>query len=189
MGIAAVRFKRDNPCAVRRESGCMDGVGMDTEEFWEFALVRYARPGVAQCCVALQDAHDANVMLLLYCAWRAQGGECVRGATLRQAMARLEPLDRHLLRPLRAARRAIRRAADALDSPALAFGADRLMQAELAAERRQARQLANGASPLRAGPARACAAQSLTACLQACGTTPAQARLEGARLATLVFDC
>ena len=122
---------------------------MGTEEFWEFALARYARPGVAQCCVALQDEHGANVMLLLYCAWRAQGGECVRGAALRQAMARLEPLDRHLVRPLRAARRAIRRAADALGSPALGVGADRLMQAELAAERRQAGLLADGASPLR----------------------------------------
>ena len=189
MGIAAVRFKRDNPYAVRRESGCMHGGIMDTEEFWEFALLRYARPGVAQCCVALQDAHGANVMLLLYCAWRAQGGECVRDAALRQAMARLEPLDRHLLRPLRAARRAIRRAADALDSPALGVSADRLMQAELAAERHQARLLANGASPLRAGPARACAAQSLAACLEGCGTGPAQARMEGARLAALVFDC
>ncbi len=189
MGIGAVRFKRDNPYAVRRESGCMHGGIMDTEEFWEFALLRYARPGVAQCCVALQDAHGANVMLLLYCAWRAQGGECVRDAALRQATARLEPLDRHLVRPLRAARRAIRRAADALDSPALAVGADRLMQAELAAERRQARLLADGASSLRAGPARACAAQSLAACLEGCGTAPAQARMEGARLAALVFDC
>ena len=176
MGIGAVRFKRDNPYAVRRESGCMHGGIMDTEEFWEFALLRYARPGVAQCCVALQDAHGANVMLLLYCAWRAQGGECVRDAALRQATARLEPLDRHLVRPLRAARRAIRRA-------------DRLMQAELAAERRQARLLADGASSLRAGPARACAAQSLAACLEGCGTGPAQARMEGARLAALVFDC
>ena len=76
---------------------------MGTEEFWEFALARYARPGVAQCCVALQDEHGANVMLLLYCAWRAQGGECVRGAALRRAMARLEPLDGHLV--LRCVRR------------------------------------------------------------------------------------
>lgn len=159
------------------------------EEFWEFALGSYARPGVAPCCVALQDQHGANVMLLLYCAWRAQGGECVRGAALRQAMARLEPLDCHLLRPLRAARRATRRAAEALDSPSLAVGADRLMRAELAAERCQARLLADGASSRGAGPARACAGQSLAACLEACGTAPAQARIEGARLAALVFDC
>jgi uncharacterized protein (TIGR02444 family) len=78
MGIAVTRFKRDTACAVRRESVCMDGGIMGTEEFWEFALARYARPGVAQCCVALQDEHGANVMLLLYCAWRAQGGDCVR---------------------------------------------------------------------------------------------------------------
>jgi uncharacterized protein (TIGR02444 family) len=192
MGIAAARFKRDAACAGRRESGWLDGEIVGMEEFWEFALGCYARPGVAPCCVALQDEHGANVMLLLYCAWRAQCGVCVRGASLRRAMARLEPLDGHLVRPLRAARRATRRAADALGSPSLAAGADRLMKAELAAERCQARLLVAGA-PSRpaaqvAGPARACAAQSLAACLVACGAPPAQARIEAARLAALVFD-
>ena len=163
------------------------------QEFWEFALRRYARPGVASCCVALQDACGANVMLLLYCCWRAAGGECVRGAALREAMARVESLDRHLLRPLRAARRATRRAADALGSPVLSAAADRLVQAELATEQCQASLLAQGAqsppAPHGAGPARACAARSLAACLEASGAPPAEARIEGLRLATLVFDC
>ena len=190
--MAAAHFKRDTACAGRRESACLDREIMRVEEFWEFACGRYARPGVAPCCVALQDAHGANVMLLLYCCWRAACGECVRGAALRQAEARVGVIDRHLLRPLRAARRAARRASDALGSAALAAGADRLMQAELAAERCQARLLVAGA-PSRpaaqgAGPARACAAQSLAACLVACGTPPAQARIEAARLAALVFD-
>ena len=163
------------------------------QEFWEFACGRYARPGVAPCCVALQDEHGVNVMLLLYCCWRAAGGERVRGAALHRAMARVEPLDRHLLRPLRAARRTTRRAADALGSPALGAGADRLMQAELAAERCQATLLAATAlprhAPQGAGSARACAADSLTACLAACGVAPARARIEGVRLAALVLDC
>ena len=107
-------------------------------------------------------------------------------------MARVELIDRHLLRPLRAARRAARRAADALGSPALAAGADRLMQAELAAERCQATLLADTAppqpAPQGAGAALAYAAESLAACLEACGAAPAQARNEGLRLATLVFD-
>ena len=62
------------------------------------------------------------------------------------------------------------------------------MQAEFAAERRQAGLLADGTSSLRAGPARACAAHWLAACLEGCGTAPAQAGIEGARLAALVFD-
>lgn len=190
--MAAALFKRDSACAGRRESACLDREILRVQEFWEFACGRYARPGVASCCVALQDAHGANVMLLLYCCWRAAGGECVRGAALRQAMARVELIDRHLLRPLRAARRAARRAADALGSPALAAGADRLMQAELAAERREAALLADTAppqpAPQGAGAAPAYAAESLAACLEACGAAPAQARNEGQRLATLVFD-
>ena len=158
--------------------------------FWEFALERYARPGVAPCCVTLQDELGANVMLLLYCCWRAAHGERVCGAALREAMARVETLDRHLLRPLRAARRATRRAADALGSPAFAAGAGRLLQAELAAERLQASLLAHGASPgcapRDAGAARARAADSLRACLEACGAGSARAGAEALRLAGLV---
>jgi uncharacterized protein (TIGR02444 family) len=191
--MATALFKRDTACAGRRESGCLDREILRVEEFWRFARARYARPGVAPCCVALQDEHGANVMLLLYCCWRAAGGECVRGAALRQATARVELLDRHLLRPLRAARRATRRAADALGSPALAGGADRLMQAELAAEQCQATLLAATAPPWHApqgaASARACAADSLTACLAACGVASVLARIEGVRLADLVLDC
>ncbi|MBP6382046.1 MAG: TIGR02444 family protein [Pseudomonadales bacterium] len=163
------------------------------QEFWGFAGRCYARPGVAPCCVALQDEHGVNVMLLLYICWRAAGGECVRGAALHRAMARLELIERHLLRPLRAARRATRRAAEALGSPALGAGADRLVHAELAAERCQAALLAApapaGRAPHGAGSARACATESLTACLVACGVAPARARIEGVRLAALALDC
>ena len=163
------------------------------QEFWGFAGRCYARPGVAPCCVALQDEHGVNVMLLLYICWRAAGGECVRGAALHRAMARLELIERHLLRPLRAARRATRRASEALGSPALGACADRLVHAELAAERCQAALLAApapaGRAPHGAGSARACATESLTACLVACGVAPARARIEGVRLAALALDC
>lgn len=36
-----------------------------TEQFWQFSEQHYARPGVAQACLELQDKHGANVNLLL----------------------------------------------------------------------------------------------------------------------------
>jgi uncharacterized protein (TIGR02444 family) len=39
--------------------------------FWEWALDAYARPGVAEACLELQDVHGQNVPLLLWAAWAA----------------------------------------------------------------------------------------------------------------------
>ncbi len=37
----------------------------DAEQLWQFSEQHYARPGVAQACLQLQDEHGANVNLLL----------------------------------------------------------------------------------------------------------------------------
>ncbi len=36
---------------------------------WDFATERYALPGVAERCLRLQDEHDFDVNLLLFCCW------------------------------------------------------------------------------------------------------------------------
>ncbi|WP_298715969.1 TIGR02444 family protein [uncultured Oceanisphaera sp.] len=37
----------------------------DADQLWQFSEQHYARPGVAQACLQLQDEHGANVNLLL----------------------------------------------------------------------------------------------------------------------------
>jgi uncharacterized protein (TIGR02444 family) len=156
--------------------------------FWDFALARYARAGVAPCCLALQDELGANVLLLLYICWRAAAGETVEGAGLDEALRRAEPFDRHLVRPLRAARRALRAAARALPSPALAAAAERLAARELAAERAEAAALAQEATVQQeAAAARTNAARSVGTYLAARGVPPARALAAGEQLASLVF--
>ncbi len=44
---------------------------------WAFAVSCYARPGVAEQLLVLQDEHDADVMLLLAAAWCAGEGRVV----------------------------------------------------------------------------------------------------------------
>ena len=73
---------------------------------WEWALEAWARPGVADAWLALQDAHGQNAPLLLWVAWAAQDGrapdlargaalaaayEAAAGAPLRQARRALKP--------------------------------------------------------------------------------------------------
>ena len=43
--------------------------------FWRFSLDYYARPGVAEACLQLQDAACVDVNVLLFLIWRAMAGE------------------------------------------------------------------------------------------------------------------
>lgn len=46
-------------------------------EFWDYSLHTYARPGVSEVLLSLQNAHGADVNLLLLCAWHAASGRGV----------------------------------------------------------------------------------------------------------------
>lgn len=61
----------------------------ETGAFWVFSLTTYARPGVADACIVLQDEHGFDVNLLLLCLWRADRD--------------LRAFDRHAIKSLRAA--------------------------------------------------------------------------------------
>src|SRR5262245_39037954 len=111
----------------------MPGMTRDNA-FWRFSLDVYAAPGVQAECLALQETHDIDVNLLLFCAWA--------GAETRQRLARpdLERLGdavrawrETVVKPLRSARRAIKAAA--LQDPAAHELRKRIAAAELEAER------------------------------------------------------
>jgi uncharacterized protein (TIGR02444 family) len=42
--------------------------------FWDFSLALYAKPGVAESCLRLQDGLGLDVNLLLYACWTAAKG-------------------------------------------------------------------------------------------------------------------
>jgi uncharacterized protein (TIGR02444 family) len=102
--------------------------------FWRFSLAVYAAPGVQAECLALQDMHDVDVNLLLFCAWA--------GAHKRRRLAPAD-LDRlsgaghawreSVVKPLRSARRAIKTLA--LEDPAALELRRRIAADELEAER------------------------------------------------------
>lgn len=77
-----------------------------TEEFWNFSLALYARSGVAECCLRLQDEAGANVNLLLLCCWTGRRGTVLDARALAGATAAIEDWEAHVLRPLRSLRRA-----------------------------------------------------------------------------------
>jgi uncharacterized protein (TIGR02444 family) len=121
-----------------------------TEEFWQFTLATYAKPGVSAACIALQDQSGRDVNLLLLALYAG----LVLGRRLTSAdFAGLEAgsagwRDR-VTAPLRAVRRDLK--AWSTDPQAAALrGA--VQAAEIEAERLAQRQLSTA---LPAGPAEA----------------------------------
>jgi uncharacterized protein (TIGR02444 family) len=73
-------------------------------DLWRWAAASYARPAVAEACLALQDAHGQNTCLLLWAAWArtTEEDEAAAAADLARTW------DGAAVRPLREARRAIK---------------------------------------------------------------------------------
>lgn len=42
---------------------------MNLDTFWEFSVLHYANPGVADACLTLQDRYGLDVNLVLFCIW------------------------------------------------------------------------------------------------------------------------
>ena len=76
--------------------------------FWSFSLQVYAKPGVAEACIALQDGLGLDVNLLLYCCWHGRAHRKLDEAALRHAMAAVEGWQREVVQPLRAVRRRLK---------------------------------------------------------------------------------
>ncbi|HLZ66732.1 MAG TPA: TIGR02444 family protein [Aliidongia sp.] len=113
--------------------------------FWGFAVASYARPGVADLCVDLQDRAGRDVNLLLLCLWAGEAlGLALDDWELADLAAAVGPWNARAVHPLRALRRSLKGelAAEAVRA--------RIGAAELEAER-QAQRLLLAALPARAG--------------------------------------
>jgi|TARA_B100001105_G_scaffold52389_1_gene39614 uncharacterized protein (TIGR02444 family) len=54
-------------------------------EFWDWTLPTYGRPGVSPACLRLQERHDLDVNLVLYAVWAAANGVELSESDLRGA--------------------------------------------------------------------------------------------------------
>src|SRR5438067_7576165 len=129
------------------------------EAFWRFSLAFYARPGVAEALIALQDRAGMDVNLMLFALWRgAVHGHLLTTAELEAAEAAIAPLRRAVVEPVRALRRRLKGASE----PDMQALRRRIAVLELAAERTvQARLAATVGVPDEAGDRRAAAEGNL----------------------------
>jgi len=137
---------------------------------WEWALAAYARPGVAQACLTLQDLHGQNVCLLLWAVW-AETAEPAQLAEAADLARRWEAL---AAAPLRAVRRALK----APTPPVADAQREALREAVRATELRAERVLLETLQALRGRPpGGASALQALRAAAAAWGEPVPEAAL------------
>jgi uncharacterized protein (TIGR02444 family) len=109
------------------------------ESLWRFSLAFYARPGVAEALIALQDRAGCDVNVILFALWRGLvHGHRLAHADLRAAEAAVAPLRRAVIEPLRRMRRGLKADSD----PDIQGLRRRVAALELAAERRAQSRLA-----------------------------------------------
>jgi uncharacterized protein (TIGR02444 family) len=61
------------------------------QNFWNFSLGLYGRPGVAPALLGLQDALGLDVNMLVFCCWAASRGRALSPADLDAVEAVAEP--------------------------------------------------------------------------------------------------
>jgi uncharacterized protein (TIGR02444 family) len=116
----------------------------DAEAFWSWSCERYARPGVGEACLGLQDRWGAIVNLLLLGCWLADGHRALTLGQAARASGSAAAFQITVVRPLRETRRMLRRLeAEAAEPRRTALSELRRSVAadELAAERIEQCQL------------------------------------------------
>jgi len=80
----------------------------DPDDPWPFILALYAKPGVQQACLSLQDKAGADVLLVLLSAWLWTRADVVKPSGWRKLVSLSAHVQGELLGPLRAARRGLK---------------------------------------------------------------------------------
>ena len=81
---------------------------LGNQPFWAFSLDVYARPGIADACLSLQDQYGCDVNILLFCCWTASVGPGrLNETTLENAIASVKQWQIDVIKPIRAIRRGL----------------------------------------------------------------------------------
>jgi uncharacterized protein (TIGR02444 family) len=132
--------------------------------FWDYSLAVYARPGVAEACLALQARHGLDVNILLFCCWASARGRALSLEEIEGLMAAVGPWHEGVVKPLRAVRRWLKDQETAPGAAAEALRQEVKAQ-ELEAERIEQQILAETLALGEGEPAAALAAANLKAYL------------------------
>ncbi len=148
---------------------------MSESAFWNFSLAFYARPGVAEACLRLQEEADVDVNVMLYLLFLAANGKRIAAPALEQIEATVGEWRDGIVRPLRGVRRHLKSSIGPFELKLTAALRSDVKQIELEAERLQQltleRVLTPAALNASEGDARECARHNLALYAQRLGAT------------------
>jgi uncharacterized protein (TIGR02444 family) len=101
---------------------------------WDFSLHHYARAGVSNMCLHLQDKCGINVNLLFWAWWLGHRGQTLDSELLVQARRSIHDWDQHYVVPLRQLRKQMK-ANFGTDNQAIEAVRTHIKHAELLAEK------------------------------------------------------
>lgn len=102
---------------------------------WDWAVRAYARPGVSEACLELQDAAGQNVCLLLWAVWAVETGQALDADARADACDIARAWEDAAVAPLRAVRRRLKGRILDMDDAARQAVRDQVKAVELVAER------------------------------------------------------
>lgn len=110
---------------------------------WDWSVRAYARPGVQDICLSLQDDDGQSVCLLLWAAWRGPVDE----ETLEAAVDTAHSWHRTAIEPVRAVRRTLKKPVPDMDDARRLALREEIKRVELSAERGLLDELEGVAGP------------------------------------------
>lgn len=114
--------------------------------FWDWALSVYAKPGIAEACLELQDKDQQCTAYLLWAAWASDQDLGLAQDTLTLGQALASQWESEVLQPLRHTRRHLKTAIAAMPDPAREALREQVKATELFAEQTLIQALAKLAS-------------------------------------------
>jgi uncharacterized protein (TIGR02444 family) len=132
-----------------------------------FALALYARDGVPEACLHLQNRHDLDVNLVLFAAFvGAERRQRLTSTNLKAARAHVDDWHREVVRPLRAVREQLKTGPAPAPSETTAHLRRRLQQVEIEAELIELDELGALIPGWEAAPASGSPAESAAAAIE-----------------------
>lgn len=103
--------------------------------FWTFSTRLYGREGVAAACLGLQERHQLDVNILLFCIWSAvEDGRALSLEEMRAVLDGVAEWHDQVVRPLRAVRQRMKDGVPGMDKELVESVRKRVLGAELECE-------------------------------------------------------
>ena len=112
-------------------------------DFWDYSVQHYSKPGVASCCLALQDRYGLDVNLVLFCIWHGNNFGEFSQTQFDQLLNFSADWSANVVTPVRQARRWLKQRSGSLGiaQTAIEKYREKVKRLELEAERLQQKRL------------------------------------------------